>query len=100
MSRQVLILTCQELVVFYELHGLLPGAIVNARCLPEILRSANEKAKEFGLFVFESVYETDNDKLELKPDIISWDELFNYYCFFIVGYSGIKLSQADVERPR
>jgi hypothetical protein len=99
MSRQILILTKGELVAFYESHGLLPGAITHGAHLPDILRNAKEKDEAFASFVFESISEID-DQLELKPDIISWEKLFNYYCFFIVGYSGIKLSQADVERPR
>lgn len=96
-------LTKEELVAFYESYGLSPNAQIDSALFVPIMHDAVAKnGKPFASFVFESVRllgETLN-KFELKPGITSWDELYQFYCFFIVGFSGIKLSQTDAEGPR
>lgn len=78
-------------ISFYKNHNLIPNGKMVMCSAPNHKRTLSD-AKTYGAafeaFVDFSLSPVNN---EFGMNIESWEELFNCYCFFMVGYSGNKL---------
>lgn len=80
-----------DVISFYEKYKIIPGkdiSICNLNDYLVMLFSAFNKSESFGLFVRESLVAEGHNEFRLKFE--SWEELFDCYCSFMVGYSGNK----------
>lgn len=78
----------EDVIAFYERYDLYPGIECNLHDYLIVTFAALERSRSFGLFVRESLQETEHNVFRLNVD--SWEELHNYYCSFMVGYAGNK----------